>query len=360
MATMNKAKNQLLTPSQMFFIVYGSMTGIGVLSLPKSLVEISQQDAWISSIVGAIYPLYICLIVIYISKKYPNDNILFLSKKYFGNFLGKIFNLLFLILFVLTTVSVISGYTNIVKVYAAEFLSSLKLIIIITVVSMYTAYKGISLIGKISEIIFYITLPLIIIPLFSLGKSSILNIFPILGSGITNILKGSIETMYSYLGVEFLLLTYHYVNDKNKIKSFLLTGVFLTMVTYVWIMFITIYYFGIDVTSKSLWPFLSAAEIIDIPIINNFRYLFMLSWSFILLKSIAIYYFGVVYILKDFIKKINVKKVYLFIYPILVFLSMFFTNEITRRNFLSKVTPVMVIFSLIYASSVALLIRIKG
>ncbi|MCY6483086.1 endospore germination permease [Clostridium aestuarii] len=356
---MSKAKTDVLTPSQFMFILYGSVTGGGILALPNSLVKISQQDAWLSTALGGIYPLYMSVMCIYISKKYPNHNILFLSKKYFGNFLGNIFNLLFLLPFILMALGITAGYANIIRVYSSEFLSPFKLLIFIIFVCLYTAHKGINVIGKMCEIAFYITLPLIILPLFNLKKSSILNLLPVFGSGFNNILKGSIETMYSYIGPEFLLLIYPYINDKKKIKRATLIGILLSIFIYIWIVFITIYYFGIDVTSKSLWPFLAASEIIDIPIINNFRYLFMLSWSFIILRCITIYYFASAYILKDFMKKVDIKKIYFFVYPVSVFLCMFFTNEIARRNFFGKIMPIMVIFLVIYVSSIALLVRIK-
>lgn len=357
---MNKIKAEVLTPPQLIFILYGATIGVGILSFPKILVKITQQDAWISTILGGVYPLYLVLICIYISQKYPNHDILFLSKKYFGNFFGSIFNLLFLMPFLLISLGVTSGYANIIRVYSTEFLSPLKLIIIIAAVCSYTAYKGISLLGRICEIVSYITFPLLILPLFAVGKSSILNILPIFGSGFNNIFKGSVEQLYVYIGPELLFLIYPYINDKNKIKSSSLIGLFLTVLIYAWVVFITVYFLSINLTTKSLWPFLYAAEIIDIPIINNFRYLFMLSWSFILIRCGALHYFAVVYILKDFLRKTEVKKIYFFIYPTLVFLSMFFTNEPTRRSFLGNLTPPIVIFVIIYISSIALLIRIKG
>lgn len=355
-----KTKNQILTPNQFVFTVLGSMLGIGILSLPNSLVKISQQDSWISPAIGAVYPLYISLMCIYISKKYPNNDILFLSKKYFGNFLGSALNLLFLVESILYIIAITSGYINMTRVFSTEFLSPQKLSIFIVAVCLYTAYKGITLIGKISEIIFYITLPFILLPLFSIQKSTILNLLPILGSGFSNVLKASIETAFSYAGIEVLFLIYPYINDKSKTKIASLKGVLLTILIYVWIVFITIYYFGLDVTSKNLWPVLGASEIIDIPIINNFRYLFILSWIFITLKIISIMSFIIISILKDFMKETSMKKICFFIYPILAYFPLFLSNEIVRRNFLGKVVPIAVIFSIIYVTSIALLIRIKG
>lgn len=355
-----KTKNQILTPSQFVFVVLGSMLGIGILGLPNSLVKISQQDSWISTAIGAVYPLYISLMCIYISRKYPDHNILFLSKKYFGNFWGSALNLLFLVESILYITAITSGYINMMRVFSTEFLSPKKLSIFIIAVCLYAGYKGITLIGKISEIIFYITLPFIFLPIFSIKKSTILNLLPILGSGFSNVLKASIETAFSYTGIEVLFLIYPYINDKSKIKSSSLKGVFLTMLIYIWIVFITIYYFGLDVTSKNLWPVLGASEIIDIPIINNFRYVFILSWIFIMLKIISIMSFIIINILKDFMKETSMKKICFFTYPVLAYLPILLNNEITRRIFLGKVTPIAVIFSIIYVTSVALLIRIKG
>lgn len=354
-----KSKKQILTPNQFVFTILGSMLGIGILNLPNSLVKISQQDSWIATVIGAVYPLYITIMCIYISQKHPDRNILFLSKKYLGNFLGSIFNLLFLIQSILYITAIASGYINLIRVFSTDFLSPQKLSIFIIAACLYAAYKGINLIGKISEIIFYITLPFIILPIVSIEKSSILNLRPILGSGLSNILKASIETAFSYTGIEVLFLIYPYINDKNKIKSSSLKGVFLTVFIYVWIVFITIYYFGLDVTSKNLWPVLGASEIIDIPIINNFRYVFVLSWTFIMLKIISIMNFIMLSILKDFMKETSMKKICFFTYPILVYLPVLLSNETTRRNFLGKVTPIAVLFSIIYVTFIALLIRMK-
>lgn len=357
---MNRLHNETLTPNQVAFTILGAMVGAGIVSLPNNLVKISQQDAWITAALGGIYPFYIALITIYISKKHPNYNLLYLSKKYFGNLLGSLLNLLFLIEFIIHTTGTAVGFANISRVYSTPFLSELKLIIFIIALTLYSAYKGVKLIGKISEIIFYITLILAIIPILSFGKGSLLNLSPILGSGLSNILKGSVETTYSYGGIEILFLIYPYINDKRKIKNASLKGVFLTILLYSWITFITIYYFALNVTSKSLWPFLSASEIIDIPLINNFRFFFMILWSIILLKTIAIECFIIITILKDFMKKIDMKKICLIVYPVLVFLSLLYPNEIIRRDFLGKVIPITAVFPVIYATLIALLIRIKG
>ncbi|MTK11378.1 MAG: GerAB/ArcD/ProY family transporter [Clostridiaceae bacterium] len=92
-------RNNLLTASEIMHILIGSIIGIGILSLPNSLIENAYQDSWISVTIGSIYPIYIILLIIFIVNRYPKDNILVLSKKYCGTFIGTILNFAFLTFF---------------------------------------------------------------------------------------------------------------------------------------------------------------------------------------------------------------------------------------------------------------------
>ena len=84
-----------ITYQEFTYIIIGAIFGVGILSLPNQLAEVSKQDGWISAVVGGIYPLYIALTTIYISSKFPNDDVLSVGKKIFGKFLGSILNFLF-------------------------------------------------------------------------------------------------------------------------------------------------------------------------------------------------------------------------------------------------------------------------
>ena len=58
---MNRDKNNLLTPNQMISTLIAYTVGIGILSLPDSLVKYAHQDAWISAALGSLYIHYIRL-----------------------------------------------------------------------------------------------------------------------------------------------------------------------------------------------------------------------------------------------------------------------------------------------------------
>ena len=92
-------KKNLLTPNEVTFILIGIMLDVTVASLPNDVIATAKQDGWISVLIGAIYPLYVALLAIYVSGKFPKDNILALSKRYLGKTIGTILNFLFLLSF---------------------------------------------------------------------------------------------------------------------------------------------------------------------------------------------------------------------------------------------------------------------
>ena len=189
-------KQSYLTVSQFALIIFGSIVGVGVLSLPNGVVKDAHQDGWISTLIGGIYPLYVVIIASYISKKFPNDNILILSKKYFGKILGSVFNLIFATYFIFITSMIACYYSNLMRSYMMGFLTPFKLIAILFICIIYAASRGLKVIGRISEISFYCTIVLLLSPIIALRFPNMTNILPVFGSGFSSIAKGAMKSNY--------------------------------------------------------------------------------------------------------------------------------------------------------------------
>ncbi|GAA0179780.1 endospore germination permease [Clostridium sediminicola] len=356
---MNKQKNNLLTSDELTcFLLSFVIGGSGILKLPNVLVETARQDAWISVIIALVYPIYVILIAIYIINKHPKENILSLSKKYFGCFLGSILNFIFIVQFLLFTVSIISDFIILMRTFIVDFLTPLKVGIIGVSLAAYGAYKGLKVLGKTSELIFYIFIVVMLFSMSALKEGSILNLQPVLGSGLLNILKTSKTTAYSYYGWEALLLFYPYVENTKAIKKSALKAVAICGIIYVWVVFVTIFYVGIEIIPESYWSLILVFESIHVPVINNFRYIFMFIWILLSLRISANYYFAVAFNLNYF-TKIDIQKLCLFIYPLILYLSLKLSDRILRAEIIDFVTPTSIIFNLIFFTLTALLIRIK-
>lgn len=355
---MNIQKNDFLTPNQVTYLLLSYVIGTGFLKLPNTLVKIAKQDAWISVIIALIYPIYVVLLSSYIIKKHPKENILCLNKKYFGNMLGSILNFIFMTEFLLITAAIISDFIFLARTYVVPFLTPLKIIIITITLAAYTASMGLKVLGKTSELIIYIFIPVMLLSITALKYGNIINLQPVFHSGLRNVLEGAKTTAYSYFGWESLLLFYPYVKDIKSIKKSALKAVAICGLTYVWTVFITIFYLGVNIVPKNYWSFTMVFESITIPIINNFRYVFMFVWFLITFRIAANYYFAFALNFNDF-TKIDMKKSCLLVYPLILYLSFKFSDRMFRDKIVNFATPCFIIFNLIFITLAALLIWIK-
>jgi spore germination protein (amino acid permease) len=337
------------------------MIGVSIFNLPNSIVKYSYEDSWISIALGAIYPLFEGFLAIYIIKKHPKENILSISRKYFGKIVGSIMNFVFLLYFILYCIAIVSGFTNIYGIYATSFLKPIKIILIFTALGAYTAYKGLKALGRVNTIAFFVSLGLIISGLGAFKKGSFLNLRPVFGSGILNIIIGTKETFSAYTGLEIVLLIYPRVKDISNVKKAIFGSVAITAVVYTFSVFITMYYLGADIITKSSWSFITVSESVDVPLINNFRYLFTFIWIGVALKVLSNYYFAAVFIINSFWKKLSRRNATIAIYIIIIILilTLQLSNEVSRRNFLDLTAPKMAIFVIVYPLMIAIFTYFK-
>lgn len=356
---MKKVGVSEITANQFMYILIGAMIGTGILSLPGAMAKISKQDGWASAFIAIWYPLYIAIVGVYFSKKYPNDDILSVSKKCFGNFLGSILCLLFTLQFLLDIVSVSAGYSNISRVYIIDFLTPVKVLLLILLLGLYGAFQGLKIVGRLSEISFYFLVVLLFVPLLALREGSFLNVSPMFGSGIKTILKGSKEAIFSYAGIEMIFFIYPHVTEKKEIANKALKSVITTAFIYSYITYMTIFFMGPDVILKSFWPLMVINETVNLPFINSFRFIFMFFYSLIIYKTIVNLYYALSYGLSNATFKFRIQKVSFFIYPFLLYLTVRYGNEISRREFIGKLSPITTYYNLFYITILSIIIHFK-
>ncbi|MCB2352832.1 GerAB/ArcD/ProY family transporter [Clostridium estertheticum] len=353
-------KKELLTPNEVTFILIGIMLDVTATSLPNNVVGVAKQDGWISVLIGAIYPLYVVLIVVYVSGKFPKENILVISKRYMGKTFGTILNLLFLLSFFSFFPPLISTIEIIVRTEALPLLTPIKINTVLFFVGVYAASLGIKVLGRICSLTFWMVIVIIVPTISILNQGSLLNIGPIFGTGIVNILKGSLDSTYDYSLLELIFLIYPFINDSRKIKSSALKAVGFTAIIYTWITFITIYYMGKDIIPKTIWSFFTVTEAVQIEVVNNFRYIFVFFWMIIAIKSVAIFNYVCMFIVQD-IKKIRRKKViYVVIAIVVMVLAKTYYGDVLAMGEITKYTStISVTYNLVYITLIASLIWLK-
>lgn len=358
---MKKSGKNAITANQLTAFISGSMIGLGILTMPKDLVAVSNQDAWISAALGILYPLYIVTIGIFLFKKHPDKNLIKLSKMYFGKFIGSFFNILLMLQFIVLLSSLCAGLIDVLRIYIVSFVSPKKLVVALCFLGLYAAIKGLKILARVNLITFFLMIILVLGSIAVLKEGSILNVMPILGSGFKKIILGSSKSAFSYYGSELLLLIYPFIaeRDRDKLPRAAFLGVIITGIIYTWYVFCNIFYIGIDIIPKYTWPLLTVTEALTFAIISNFRYIFMFLWSMIIVKTISNLYFSFILVLNDLITIKNTKILYYITFPILVVLTNYFTDETLRRAITGKLLSKFLPFNIISLFILVLLVYLK-
>ncbi|EYE89431.1 hypothetical protein Q428_02190 [Fervidicella metallireducens AeB] len=357
---MNKLSGNKITPNEAVYILIGIMLDLNIVSIANALVPIAKQTSWISALLGGVYPLYVGILAVFVSRKYPKDNILTLSKNIFGNIIGNILNFLFLISLMIYFCAGLSEVTIISRTYVVPFLSSLKIYVSILLLAAYTASKGLKTVSRICFFNFIGLITLIIISLGILRNGSLLNVSPVFGVSLKKIIAASRDSAYDYALMETVFLIYPLIEDSKKIKTIVLKSTAFIVIVYTWITFISIYYLGIDIIPKTIWAFVEVSRDIEIKNITNLRYLVLFILLFISIKSMSILYYLSLLIL-DNIKKIKNKPIVIFLIGILVIYvcKNYFKTLHDRNEILEYAIPVITIYNLSYVSVISLVSLLK-
>lgn len=356
---MSKVENNLLTPSQFTKILIFSIIGIDILSLPNDMVKYAKQDGWLVPILGLIYPLYIVFSAVFLSQKHSGDNILVLSKKYLGNVLGSIMNFIFLLILIGYISFQCVQTADFFIIYVINFLNSFQFYIIFIPIVSYTAFKGLKVLGSVSEIVFYIFILLLAITILALYRGSYLNLFPVFRCGILNIIKEVPYGIYSYSGIAVILLLFPHISDKNKVISSSVKGVLISCGIYFWFTAATIVYLGVRIMKKCMWPATYIIESLRVPFIKDFGFFSSFLLIFITIMCTSIYFYSSAIIIKDLFKSLDRKIIITTLAVITFGLCLYLSDEVKLREVMALALPISVTFNFLYVLIILLLIIIK-
>lgn len=350
------SKNKI-TQNQYTFMLISSMIGVGILSMASGLSKIAHQQGWISTLAGGLYPLFIFITASIIDKKTNQSSFWSINNKIYGKILSHIFIFIFFLYFLTVFVGVVSGFTNVLRQTITSFLSPIYIIIPILILIPLISMSGINMVGRICEFYFYLTLPLIVIPLFFIGKGSIVNVQPIVSS-FDEILASIPAGFFSFTGCEISYLIISNISNKRNTKKAGIIAATTTICIYTYIVFITIYYLGWELTSKLKYPLLYLIQAMPIPIISNFTAVFLFLWSLIILRTLIIESFMISYLLSKLLK-VDYKKANFLFLPIALAYIFFMIPEYNRIALLDAIIPYFIIFSFAWGLITVILVSIK-
>lgn len=279
---------------QYVFLIFMTQVGIGVLTLPRDLIEKAGTDGWISIILGWMVSIVISLFIISIMKKHPTLTIFELLPLYFGKWIGRVFSVIWIIYGMIASTVVLYTSIHVVKVWILPNTKQYILMALLSVPLYMITVQEIKGIARFSEIIYFTLIWMPFLLMFTLTELHWLHLLPMIKEGWMPVIKTVKSTILSFLGFELAFLFYPFLNKKEKATKGILIANTLSMVVFLIVTLVCFLRFSPLEVKSYVWPTLNLLKLIRLPFLERFEIIFLSFYLFVLFKTIIPYcYFSI-------------------------------------------------------------------
>ncbi|MFE5430890.1 GerAB/ArcD/ProY family transporter [Peribacillus simplex] len=277
-----------VSPYLVFFIIFNSQVGVGILSFQRTIAAKAGYDAWIGVLAAG------CLVqaliwVMYKLLRKVNGDIIDVHTNIFGNVLGKFISFFIMIYYWLASVSVLLGFIEIIQVWMLPTMPSWILSTLILISVYYCVSGGFRVIVGMSFLSFiFPQILLIVLFIFPLKIAHFSNLLPIMNHSFMDMVDSIKNSMYTIAGTETLLMYYPFIRDPKASMKFAHLGVLFTTLLYTISSIVSFTFFSENQLKTTIWPELSLTKIIKLPFIERFEYIYISMYLIIVSVLIAL------------------------------------------------------------------------
>lgn len=336
MNTIKKNEYSVLT----YFISRCFFAGVAI----HNVTYIAKQDSWISFIIAFIVGLLPFALFYTLLNFEPSLNIVKLTKKYCGKFVGTIINLIFICSLTFHASIVLWNLSNFIN---SQFLFKTPILVIsifFMIPVIYTVNKGFKTIGRTSMVLFLMTVIIYLLSLFSLvGEADLSNIFPMFENGVIPILDGALVSLsYCVIAIyPLLIIPKNDIEDNKNLGKSLLIFYFINFISMFIVIFLIITIFGEPLTNLYQYPEFHILKTVNVAnFFQRVESILSFQWLFDFAVGLMVF----IYYLKtaiqqtfNFENKFD-KLLIIIISSVIIYLStIIFKNNTVAYDFLGKI-----------------------
>ncbi|MGE6345845.1 GerAB/ArcD/ProY family transporter [Bacillus mycoides] len=256
---------------QYILLINGMQVATGILSLPRVLAEKAGTDGWIAILIGWIFSTIAGVFIVKTAAKYPEDTIYDILIRFFGKIVGKALVVIYMMYFAFYSFIVLVNAMLYLKGWLLPKTPDYLVIFLFSIPTFLVARKGPSIIGRYTELIFYMMLW---IPLFFLiplkENGSWMPFFPLLKEGWKPVFMAVPTTIFAYLGFDIAFFLYPFLQKKQYAVHGMVIANTLTMLFYLFATIVCFAYFSPDSITQFNQPVLNLLKVIEFRFLERF------------------------------------------------------------------------------------------
>ncbi|MED1791906.1 GerAB/ArcD/ProY family transporter [Brevibacillus nitrificans] len=279
---MKKYAYNEVTVMQYIFLIHGTQVGIGMLTMPRDLAAQAGTDGWISIIIGWIAAVIVSLILISAMKRRPEMTIVEILQLLLGKWLGKAAVVVLTLYCVLAASTIFAYAVSLINVWLLPQTPPYIVVLLFIIPAYQVIQGGVRVLGRYSELIFYLTLWMPFVLLTTWPKMNWIHLLPLIKEGWPPILQATQSTVLSFLGFELSFFLYPFLQKKQYAAAGIVVANTLSMLVFLSITLLCFGFFSPDEITQFTWPTLGLWKVIEFRFLERVDILFLAFYLFIL------------------------------------------------------------------------------
>ncbi|MBT2291220.1 endospore germination permease [Paenibacillus albidus] len=253
-----------ISAAQLGLLFYSVAAYDGILYIPKITGKEAGHDLWISPILAHLPGLLFVLMLLRLSRMFPEETIFQYSRRLLGPWLGKLAGVAVTFYGINLTSVILREYGDFIS---AVFLRKTPTLIAVGGMVLLVSYAvrgGVEVLARLAQLFVPLTFLVFgLMVILSIPEWDVNNIFPIMGKGILPSVKGAIIPFSWFSGYLMLGIYFPFVSNQRKTTAYTLLTWLGLMVTMSVSGLVSVFLFGRHI-SKLNYPFIEVARYIGI------------------------------------------------------------------------------------------------
>lgn len=292
----NKVK---ISAMQLGILLIVTIIGVGILTLPRNVVEIAGPDGWILILLAGAFTMVLSLVLYSLAKRFPTQTIIEYSRDLVGRPLSVLIGVIFVTYYVIFSAFCVRIFGEVLKMFLLPKTPIEVITITFLLATSYLVRNGLEGVVRFYEImIILMFVPYFLSLISGAPQGDFTNMLPVFQTSPTTLLQGTFEIVFSFIGFEVLLLFAPFVSNQKSIKKTLIIAISIITLIYIGSTVTVLATFGAYETKNLIWPLMSYIKSIQVPgaFIEQLEGVIMTIWVMFIYTTLATIYFAAAFI----------------------------------------------------------------
>lgn len=347
-----------ITPLQLAAITATSIVGVGVLALPRLVVEMAYTGATLATLIGSLIGVATGMLAAALSSRFPGQTLVRYARRTTGRLVGTAVGIAYAGI-ALVSAALVAREFGEVTISAVLLETPLEITVLVMIsVAVVMARYDVQVVGRVYEFTLPIVVfPAVIIAFLSLRNAHFIHLLPLAGGGWDGIASASLLAASALLGFMVSLVFVSRLDVMRLAVPAVGAGVGLAALIHLQVVVAALSVFGPEQAIRRIWPTLELARITTVPgnLLERLDAPFIGIWVLANFTTIAGLLYAGVWALTDLLRLEDHRTVIPFVVPGLYLIAMFVPNVHALYELLKVMAPS---FFLTLGGAIAVLLAI--